>query len=248
MARQVKPYMEGTFNGMVYYKVGKDYFVRTAPKVRKNRVRSDPSYARIRELNETFGYTARSGKLLRETISDMLQHAKDNTICPRLVSLLSKVRNLDSNSNPGERTISGGIATEEGRMLLKDFNFNKAAPLRSTLYTHYTLTKNTLSFDQLVPARHLFYPSNATHCRLSLGIAKVDFENGKGIMTPSESVTLPLDGAATSFELKARKPRASGCTFYLLLIEFFQEFHGAQYPVREGAANVLSILEAEGCT
>ena len=38
-------------------------------------------------------------------------------------------------------------------------------------------------------------------------------------------------------------PTGTGTQLYLLLIEFFQEVNGIQYPLRNGAFNVLNLID-----
>ena len=54
MARQVPPYITGTFNGMCYYKMGDEYYVRKCPDVSKRKRKEAPSYEKQRQWNGHF--------------------------------------------------------------------------------------------------------------------------------------------------------------------------------------------------
>jgi hypothetical protein len=54
MARQVAPYIVGTFNGICYYKMNGAYFMRRCPYVNKRKRKEAPSYERQRRWNEHF--------------------------------------------------------------------------------------------------------------------------------------------------------------------------------------------------
>lgn len=53
-----------------------------------------------------------------------------------------------------------------------------------------------------------------------------------------------LDMNSTTITLTpAGVPTGAGTQLYLLLIEFFQEVNGIQYPLRNGAFNVLNLID-----
>ncbi|MEE4247754.1 MAG: hypothetical protein V2I33_20315, partial [Kangiellaceae bacterium] len=121
--------IEGTLDGMTFYK-GKDgYLVRTKGGVSKNRINNDPAFARTRENGTEFGHSASMSKLLRQSISGLLSDAKDSRVSSRLTQTMSRVKNQDLTSARGQRQVAIGLATPEGRAWLKGFDCNVDANL-----------------------------------------------------------------------------------------------------------------------
>ena len=53
---------------------------------------NDPNYERTREKHEEFGTITCSGKLLRNSISILMNRAKDTRTSNRIVSLMSTIK------------------------------------------------------------------------------------------------------------------------------------------------------------
>ena len=135
--------LEGTLDGLTFYKSQDGYMVRTKGGVNKNRIMNDPAYARTRENLSEFGQNAKSGKLIRDSVGIMLNKAKDSKLSSRMLQLLNAVKNYDSNSVRGKRSVQQGLETIEGKQILKGFDFNSKATLASVLHATYTLDTAT---------------------------------------------------------------------------------------------------------
>ena len=69
--------LRGKLDGMSFYKNSEGHFVRAKGGVERNRIMNDPNYERTRENMSEFGTIASSGKLLRNSISILMNRAKD---------------------------------------------------------------------------------------------------------------------------------------------------------------------------
>ncbi len=136
--------LEGTLDGLTFYKTKDGYLVRTKGGVSKQRMATDPAYARTRENGAEFGHCAKMGKVLRKAMLTLLTDAKDGRTSSRIMQTLSKVKNTDETSVRGQRNVSIGLATLEGKALLKGFDFNTNAPLSTVLLADYTLNTTTV--------------------------------------------------------------------------------------------------------
>lgn len=238
--------LEGTLNDLTFYKAQGDYLVRTKGGVPKKRILTDPAFARTRENFSEFSSNAKSGKLIRDSIGILLNRAKDSKLSSRMLQLLNQIKDLDSNSKRGKRKVSIGLNTAEGKTLLKGFDFNSKAHLASVLYATYTLDTATgvVSIPDFVSAQQLLYPEGATHVNLRCGMVQLNFENGQFENSYSPDNIIALDDIATTITLTpASVPTGSGFQLYLLLIEFYQEVNGTQYPLRSGNYNVLNLID-----
>lgn len=238
--------LEGTLNDLTFYKAQGNYLVRTKGGISKKRIMTDPAFARTRENISEFGSTAKSGKLIRDSIGILLNRAKDPKLSSRMLQLLNQIKDLDSSSKRGKRKVSIGLNTAEGKALLKGFDFNGRAHLAAVLHAPYTLDTATgaISIADFVSAQQLLYPEGATHVNLRCGMVKLDFDSGLFQKSYSPDNIIALDDIASTVLLTPTSaPSGSGFQLYLLLIEFYQEVNGTQYPLRSGNYNVLNLID-----
>lgn len=240
--------IEGTLDGITFYKTTDGHFVRTKGGVNKNRILTDPAYVRTRENINEFTIVMQSVKLLRNSLGILLNRAKDARVSGRLMHVFSKIKNLDSTSMRGLRKVSEGILTEEGKVLLKGFDFNIHAKLNQILNTsfHTELQTGTISIPGFIPMEHLSFPQGATHVSFRTGMLRIDFETGVYEMQTSNASNLLIDMEAEDVILTPTSiPSLTGITLNLLMIEFSQEINGMQYSLRNGAFNVLHLVEIQ---
>jgi hypothetical protein len=238
--------LEGTLDNLTFYKSKDGHLVRTKGGVSKERIQNDPAFERTRENGSEFGAAASSGKLLRTSVRNLLMRAKDSRVASRLTQTMIKVKNFDTTSARGERAVSVGLATTDGKELLKGFNFNNRAIIGSVLFAPYTVDNATgeIAFASLNPVNDIAYPSGATHVSLTSAFAKIDFSTGENSIEISSTVNLPIGNTSASQSMTPTAvPTGTGNDFHLLLIEFFQEVNGSQYILKNGAFNVLSIVD-----
>ena len=238
--------IEGTLDNMTFYKTKDGHLVRTKGGVSKERIQNDPAFVRTRENGSEFGAAASSGKLLRLSVRNLLMKAKDSRVASRLTQTMTKIKNLDSTSPRGERIVSIGLATVEGKELLKGFNFNNQAIIGSILFAPISVDAATgeITLTDLNPTNDIAFPSGATHVSLTSAFAKIDFDTGENSIEISPAINLPIENTtATQTLVPPAVPTGTGNDFMLILIEFFQEVNGNQYSLKNGSFNVLSIVE-----
>ena len=125
--------VEGTLDDLTFYKGTDGYFVRTKGGISKNRIMTDPAFARTRENGAEFGSIASSGKLLRSALGPMLFKAKDSKLTSRLVKVMGQIKNLDNVSVRGARNVAVGLNNATAATLLEGFDFNARATMGSVL-------------------------------------------------------------------------------------------------------------------
>ena len=238
--------IQGTVKGLTFYRSKDGQLVRAKGGISKKRIMNDPAFQRTRENGVEFGHIAKMSQLVRKSVSSLLVVAKDGRVSSRLAQSMAQVKNLDLDSARGKRTVAIGLIGDEGKRLLKGFNFNIGASFETVFRGDYQLDPLTgavtlLNFD---PTVHLSIPGGATHCSLSVAMSVIDFETGIYQTTYSEKLDLPLVSAATTQVLTPLEvPIGSGFQFYYFLVEFIQELNGFQYPLRNNAHNVLCLIE-----
>jgi len=238
--------IEGTLDDLTFYK-GKDgYLVRTKGGVSKNRIKNDPAFARTRENGTEFGHIAKSGKLVRRSIIDLLSDVKDSSVTARLTKVMGDVKNADLTSARGDRQVAVGLTTAPGKALLKGFDFNSNALLTSVLLADFNLNTATgeVVIPNFIPAQRIVKPQGATHLSLSAGYLKLDLPTESKDLQLSNVVSLPINGTASTVTLTpVSVPLGAGNAMYFLKIAFFQEVNGVQYPLNNGTYNPLKLIE-----
>jgi hypothetical protein len=237
---------EGTFDGLTFYKSPDGYLVKTKSGVSKNRIMNDSAFVRTRENISEFSLNAKSGKVLRQAISPLLHRAKDSKLSSRMLQLMNTIKNFDGSSARGERLVRLGLGSTAGKLALKGFDFNWHAPLSSVLHAPYSvdLATGVLRIPDFMPQEHLGVPTGATHVSFCSAFVDLDFETGVFDSRYSPPTILQLDNTISTIILSPEAvPTGTGTRFHLLLIEFFQDINGVQYSLRNGAFNVLNVVE-----
>jgi hypothetical protein len=172
--------------------------------------------------------------------------AKDNRVSSRVTQKMTQIKNFDLTSIRGERNVATGLATTEGKAALKGLDFNNRAILSAVLFAPFSVDGATgeITIPNLTPTNDISYPSGATHVSFTSAYLKVDFDTTDNAIEYSPTVNIPISTtSATQTLTPAGVPTGTGNDIYLLLVEFFQEINGVQYPLKNGAYNVLNIVE-----
>ena len=237
---------QGTYEDMTFYKKEGKNYVRKKSGVSKERIANDPNYVRTRENMNEFSLNISSGKMLRLSLGSLVFKAKDARLSNRLMQTMSKIKNLDSTSARGERSVSNGIATAEGKQYLIGFDFNSNAPLDSVLFANYTLDTATgeIAIASIIPADQLRFPEGATNVVFQCGVLNIDFATGLTdlVLSPPNNLLLNMTQSSISM-MPASMPTGAGVTVYLFIVTFFQEINGVQYSLKNEEYNVLHIVD-----
>ena len=238
--------IQGTVKGVTFYRSKDGMLARAKGGISKKRMSTDPAFQRTRENGVEFGHNAKMGKLLRNSASSLLLLAKDFRVSSRLSQSMSQIKNMDLVSDRGQRQVSVGIQTVEGKKVLKGFDFNNKASMGSVFKGELDLDPVTgiVVLTDFNPAVHLSIPFGTTHVSFSTAMAVVDFElavyKTRYGNKENFAVTAPM---ATHTFTPSEIPPGTGTSFYFFLIEFFQEMNGNQYPLKNNSYNVLTVLD-----
>ena len=238
--------MQGALGDLSFYKTANGFFIRTKGGINKKQFYTAPSLKRTRENIAEFCAVSKAGKLLRVSNATFIRKAYDGTLNTRLNQVLTKVKNCDLISARGQRNIANGIATPEGKALLRGFDFNIKAPLHSVFFAPYLLeiSTGTLSANHLDSAYHFNAPAHATHAILQTAFIHVDFAIETSEASYSAVAVLPIDEPQIQLSLTpAFVPAVTGTLFYFLLVEFRQEINGIKYVLNDQSFNSLHLIE-----
>ena len=238
--------LKGTFDGLTFYKTEDGHLVKTKSGVSKSRIMNDPAFVRTRENLSEFSLSVQSGKALRQAIGPVLHRAKDSKLSSRMLKVMHLIKNLDPSSVRGKRQVGLGMVSPAGKLLLKKFDFNVHAPLSSVLHALYSvdLATGAITLPDFSPQEQMGVPEGASHVSFCSAFVNLDFASGIFDSRYSPPAILELDTTISTLILTPEAvPSGTGTLLYLLLIEFFQEVNGVQYSLRNGAFNVLNVVE-----
>jgi hypothetical protein len=239
----------GTIDGLTYYESKYGPLVRKKAGPSSEQVKKEPAFQRLRENGKEFGNCGKATKLLRSVLMPLLKDARDYQVTARLVKLMTGIKNLDTSSARGERTVGVGITNAAAPDLIVGFDFNKAAPLSKVLKKPYTLNTGTgvIGIAGLKSKQDLDYPKGATHAKITGGWARMDFAAtpGNGELILTNHVTLPLNGVLNNAVLTPVSLASGAGTdtdIFVLQIVFFQEVNGVEYSLKNGENNSMGII------
>jgi hypothetical protein len=238
--------LEGTIGDVTFYKGRNGYHARQKGGVSKDRIMTEEKFRRTRENLAEFANAAQASKLLKDVFADITGKVRDARIHNRIYSKALKILRTDPVSNRGERVFQKGDIN-----LLENFQFNFNSLLESTLYAKYQAQSAggqiQVQFQPFVTDRHVVQPTGATHCRIFLVAAGIDFESGThdSLMTASSELELSPD-PVSGLDLSIPNTAQLGThRFYALGIEFMQLVNGKYYDLNNQAHNAAKIILIE---
>jgi hypothetical protein len=246
MAKQLSPFkIQGTIGNITYYKSGNEYYARQKASSSKSRVMKDPSFQGFRNQMAEFGRVARANKLLRTTFRNYLGPFTGVKLLTRLTQLMSQILQSDETTDRGNRTVMNGSLD-----YLKDFEFNQLNSIRDSLgYLLKTgIDRNSgkcwMDIPQLNPLNLKKVPPRATHFKVSLAAASLDFDANSSFLEEDASGILPLKAVVAPMKLFTRlKPAANNVIILVIAIDFFAEAGEKMNPAAAGKYNAVGIVE-----
>ncbi len=238
--------IKGTLDNVTFYKSKDGHIAKMKTSVDAARIANDPAFARTRENGKEFGSSASSGKLLRDSLRNITVNVGGVNNVARITKLMTQIKNMDTTSIRGQRSVSVGIANASAKSLLKGFEFNPSAMLGSMLYKPFVLAPATgvISIAGLAPSTDLTWPPSATHVSITGGYANINFTSLVVDFKLTNVVNLANTSIATNVSLTPTAvPTGTGTKVFLLKLEYFQLVNGVQYPLKNGAFNALKIIE-----
>ncbi len=237
--------ISGKFNDLSFYKSKDGYIVRTKGGASKVRIKTDPAFARTRENNQEFAEINHSGKWIRTSFRNITANESDALVVSRMVTQLSKVIKLDTMNLRGFRKVGMGLSTNEGKKLLKGFNFNKESLLSKVLKVNYQVdsASGVVHIPEFIPKQDLVCPASATYCKIESAWSEIDFITGVIHSSISPAVSFVLDQTKSNVVLSpAQAPTGFGILLVALKLSFFQEINGEVYSLNNGGLNAIELV------
>lgn len=233
--------IEGTLAGITFYQRKGVWIARKAGGGFNGKaIKTKASMVRVRENGSEFGRCMKSVKLFKNALLPLLQLVKDPERHAALVRLFTQIKDTDTLSVRGERSVAVGLQSEVGKALLHHYVFGKGKDLTGLLhcdfhfdFDHGLLLKNITTIP---------FPKGATELEIRLLYTTVSFSEwlfetstvSLVSVSPAFSGNLPIPAPAL--------PSIEGVTVAVVAVRFMQEVNGSVVPLLEQQHTVLQVV------
>jgi hypothetical protein len=235
----------GTLGGFTAVNSREGIYLKSKNSIPKSRYEKAPEYAALRMNSHYMAESSKLSKEFRLVFVVFGRDACDTRMYSRMNGLMRSIIMCDTVSKKGEFKAEIGMATDEGKKLLKQFEFNKFVTFNSVFHGTYDLNAlaGVLSLPQFEPRKQLQIPVGASHVGLQNGILRFDFDLKKGVFTHSDPTLLPVAALITDVVLTAAIPEGStGTLVYFLKISFLQEQNGVFYALKGNEGSIMAVV------
>ncbi|WP_143959257.1 hypothetical protein [Litoribacter populi] len=235
----------GNIGKLTFYKNKDGYQVREKGGVSKERIMTDPKYARTRENMAEFAEAAKTVKLLKDSIRPALISAADSKLFARLQRAMVRVVKSDDVNSRGQRKV-----VEGNWNLLRGIQLNKSASLRSTLRANINLDNGSDAFSVTIPAFNpadlLVSPAGSTDFRMFLVGGAIAVGTDLHTSVRVDTGLLPQYGTTDPITLSIEKADLPYMhRLFVLGIEFVQMVNGDEATLHSSSYNAAAIVETE---
>ena len=145
----------GSLDGLVFYQLNGVPVVRKKSGFDKNSFKTKDNYARVRENSSEFGHCSKVGKMLRHAVRPFSEKSGNQFLYQSFTKLMTHIKDLDSYSDRGQRSVAQGLKTEAGKKLLANFVFGKVNSVKGFIKTMSIDDKINLVLDQNTEAEKI---------------------------------------------------------------------------------------------
>lgn len=234
----------GTLGGLnFYYRNGVPVVRQAGGGFNGKAIKTKASMQRVRENASEFGHCSSVKKHYRLALKPLLGVVKDPSQHGRMMTLFTKLKDLDTGNVRGQRRVAGGVATAMGKKLLREFDYSPACDVKGIVGGDWDFDFGTGVFTVTdFTIKRVPFPEGATHVGLQLGRLHFDFATMEDGLAVSAPLVLDADFAGTSISLTVDAPSQVGTAIVVLQLRFYQGVDGELYAL-EGEGSVgLRVL------
>lgn len=238
--------LEGTLGSTTFVRSKNGgFYAKWKTGLTKEKMAANANYARLREQNSEFGRSKTASKLLRNTLQPIIGTVNDSGMSNRLDTLMLKAAQMDATSPLGLRNVLDGELA-----LLQGFEFSGNGSFLTNFQPEYQVNyKRTtgsvaVSIEPFVPLNALTVAPTATHFKLSMLTASINFETGVTEKKLAATEQLPVNQVATAPINLAAKIAAAATdpVFIAMRIDFSILRNDLVYPLLNNAFNCCAIV------
>ncbi len=235
--------LQGTIGDVNFYQLKGETIGRQAGGgFNGEAIRTKDSMVRVRENGSEFKGCMQSVQFFKMGLQPFLRHFKDGSLHQRLVSLFTKLKDLDLVSARGSRTVFGGLQSTAGQDLLKSYLLTSGSRLEGVLHQKALFDWSTGFSIPDFEGKLVSFPAGATHLGLQVGYLTLDFENQTSTFGSSDMVYLsPTDVGTVTLPAPALAS-AEGVKIGVVFAQFSQQLNGTFYPLKNENSVVLEVV------
>ncbi|PBQ33888.1 hypothetical protein CNR22_19560 [Sphingobacteriaceae bacterium] len=238
----------GTIDGITFYNSKYGWLARKKGGPDPDKMKTDKRFVRVRENGKEFGACGKAAGQVRRALALYLGTRRDPQLIGRLTKSFIKIKNMDTVSKRGLRSIEVGLTQQAARDLFKGFNFNGSLALAEVLKASYTfdMAAGTFSVKGLQPKLHIVAPKGATHIVFKSILVCVDVSKNATAVQESEEVRVSLKSTKSNLLLAAEPLlMKQGIRLLVLKLSFEQEINKTFYPIKSLSHSVLELLDTD---
>lgn len=158
--------LNGAIGDLVFYNLNGKNVVRKKSGFNKTAYKKSPTYEKVRQNSSEFGHCSKIGKLIRSCISKYIELADDALLYQRFAKTMTNIKDLDAENEKGKRSVKSGLKTNEGRIILQQFEFGNIPYFNQNTHIFLGLWDKSLHLDKAIVADEIAIVS-----------INIDFEN-----------------------------------------------------------------------
>ncbi len=140
--------LTGSVGDLVFYTLNGKNVVRKKSGFNKNAFKKSASYEKVRQNSSEFGHCSKVGKIIRQALDHYVKAAGDPLLYQSFAKTMTRIKDLDQISARGNRNVKNGLSLEEGKKLLKEFQFGQIPVISDHIFVSFDLWENNLHIDK----------------------------------------------------------------------------------------------------
>ncbi len=255
--------ISGKVGGLQFFHKNGESFVGLPSNISKERIKSDPAFARTRENNSEFGGAALVSKNFRAQLIP-LRNLTERNLHNRVTSQIRKMMNEGAGPR-GKRAAQFSLHHD----YFNGFELNASSKLSEIVYATIAVSANndrnevTLSLDEFLPSDYLNIPEGSTHYKLYASALSISDYGPSGLLNQYGPLNAAQDGlfatvSSTEMPISSANPGGFSFTvslpgapvlaadvslFSILGIAFLQNLNGTFYQLHSNnAARIVKLF------
>jgi hypothetical protein len=205
-------------------------------------IRTKDSMVRVRENFSEFRGCMQSVQFFKMGLNPFLRKFKDGTLHERLVSLFTKIKDLDLVSGRGLRTVDNGLQNPVGQGLLQNYLLTSGSRLDGILHQKVVFEWDSGFSIPDFEGKAVSFPGGATHLGLQIGYLRPDFETMTSSFGCSETIYLSKNDVSLVSIPAPVLADAEGLKVGVVFAQFVQEVNGVFYPLKHEGSVVMEVV------
>jgi hypothetical protein len=235
--------LTGTLGGINFYPLKGETIGRKAGGgFNGDAIKTKDCMVRVRENFSEFRACMQSVQFFKMGMQPFLRSFKDGTLHQRLVSLFTKLKDLDLVSARGLRTVCRGLQNPAGQELLGHYLLTSGLRLDGILHQKVVFDWVTGFSIPDFEGKRVSFSGGATHLSLQVGYLSLDFEKMTSSLSSSEIMYLAKNDVGTVVIPTPALAAAEGVKVGVVLARFVQEMNGGFYPLKQENSVVMEVV------